>query len=376
MNITTLKEYMQNNIIKNNKIKSLTNNEKLILNAACSDLSLEGCVLHEKLYLYWFGIKKPRCANPSCNNYTKFWSFNKGYSKTCSNSCAQKNPETQKKIKETNIRKYGSESYTGTDLYKNSLIKNYGASNNFSRIEIVKKIKNTFIHKYGNSNPNKCRIVREKIEKTNIKRYGTKFPTSFESEIYKEAIKKKYGVEYYQQTKDWKMKVKESWKNKSNEKRALIQKKTKSTMKKRYGVEYPLQNKILFNKALSSSNKRYSMKIYETKFGNEIKYQSNLELELLKYLEKKNIKTKNGPTLKYEHGGKTLYYHVDFETNKYLIEMKGAHKWYRDDLASGKLNDKNKVAEKYCEKNNKSYKFLLCNSNADDISRILYQTFG
>ena len=52
-------------------------------------------------------------------------------------------------------------------------------------------------------------------------------------------------------------------------------------------------------------------------------------------------------------------YHIDFETDKYLIEIKGNHGWYKQNLASGKIDAKNKAAKKYAKFINKEFLFLL-----------------
>jgi hypothetical protein len=44
------------------------------------------------------------CNNPSCQNVPQFWSFNIGYLRTCSLSCAQHDPLTREHIKTTNIK--------------------------------------------------------------------------------------------------------------------------------------------------------------------------------------------------------------------------------------------------------------------------------
>jgi hypothetical protein len=94
-----------------------------------------------------------KCANPNCNNSPTFFSFNKGYLRTCSNVCAQFDPNTISKIKSTNIKKYGTE---------------YGLSNK----EVIEKKRNTLIKNYGVDNPTKSAVVLNKIKKNNLEKYG------------------------------------------------------------------------------------------------------------------------------------------------------------------------------------------------------------
>ena len=319
MNMEQLRTYMHENIIKDDKIMILTKEKKKVLMKEIKNFP--GNSFYEKLYLFWFG-SRPKCANPNCNNTTKFYSFNKGYGRTCSYSCAQKVPQTREKIKQTNIMKYGSISFTGTSGYKKSLLEKYGTDNNFSRPEIIEKITETFIERYGVSNPNKTKEVREKIDKTNTEKYGVAHPAAFGSEKHKQAIKEKYGDECYQRTKDFKIKLANSWKNKSIEDLKYIQTKTKSTMMKKYGVEHALQSQEIFQRVLSSSMRRYHIRKYVTKFEDTVRYQSSPELKIIQFLEQKNIRVKNGPSLKYVLNEKFFVYNVDFETEKYLIEIK------------------------------------------------------
>ena len=38
---------------------------------------------------------------------------------------------------------------------------------------------------------------------------------------------------------------------------------------------------------------------------------------------------------------------LDFETDKSIIEIKGSHGWYKKNLVSGKIDAKNRAAQKY-----------------------------
>ena len=361
---------MKENIIKSDiKIKKLSNKEINILNELCENLP--GEILQEKLYLFWFNFKKPECGNPNCDNYCNFYGFNKGYSKTCCMSCAQKNPKTRQKIENTNLDRYGSKTYTGTEGYKQSLLDNYGYENPFQSEKIKEKIKKTNIERYGAENPNKNKDIRQKIENTNMKKYGVKH--GLQADSVKEKIKQttieKYGVDHYSKTTKFKKAIKNTCLKRYGVdnplKSEIIKEKIKQTMLRKYGVEYALQNQDLYEKALSSSKAKYAIKWYKTKFGYSIKYQSIPELNLIKFMELNNIYIKNGPTIKYKYLSKIKYYHVDFETDKYLIEIKGNHGWYRQDLKSGKIAAKNVAAEKYCKENNKDFKFIIVDNNYD-----------
>lgn len=122
-----------------------------------------------------------KCANSVCNNQPTFFSFNKGYLKTCCPKCAQNNPETVSKIKSTNMKKYGVE---------------YGLSN---KLVINKRIKSN-IEKYGVDNVSKLSRISTKKKKTCKKNYGTQW--FFERrDLMKNILIEKYGVDNVQKVK-------------------------------------------------------------------------------------------------------------------------------------------------------------------------------
>ena len=89
-----------------------------------------------------------------------------------------KMPETLEKMKQTNLKKYGSE---------------YASQN-----ELVKeKMKETCLAKYGTESSLQNDIVKEKTKETNLKKYGAEF--AMQSSEVKEARKQtnlqRYGVE-------------------------------------------------------------------------------------------------------------------------------------------------------------------------------------
>ena len=137
-------------------------------------------IVNEKFSLY-------KCNNPNCNNVPNFLTYTSGYSRTCSNVCAQFDPQTISKIKLTNYKKYGVE---------------YGLSNK----DIIEKRKVTCIKNYGVDNPTKSQIILDKIASSNKKKYGVEWILQDQSK--KElAMIKKYGVKNIQQSLEIKLKT-------------------------------------------------------------------------------------------------------------------------------------------------------------------------
>jgi hypothetical protein len=238
---------------------------------------------------------------------------NKGfYCKSCQNK------NTQKKLKATNLIKYGceynldnpnvkqkrdnsfiekygghpSQNYDIKEKKKQTFLKNYGVEHNMKSNEFKKTMKQSFINKYGVDHQMKISEVKQKIKETNLIKYGVEHnsqneiikikkklttlqnfgvETSFQSEIIKHKSKdtclKKYGVEYATQNE-------------------LIKQKCKDTCVKKYGVEYVMQNSEIAEKQNKSS---YSSKIYTCPSGNKIKCQGYEPFALDKLIKVDNI---------------------------------------------------------------------------------------
>lgn len=120
-----------------------------------------------------------KCANPSCNNIPTFFSYNKGYLRTCSPSCAQYDPQTINKIQNTNLSKYGS-------LYA------------LQNKDILDKQKHTIVDKYGVDNISKLDDISDKKKETCLKNYGTEWYLN-RQDLKVKHVNDKYGVNNVQQ---------------------------------------------------------------------------------------------------------------------------------------------------------------------------------
>lgn len=98
-----------------------------------------------------------------CKNKTNFKSFKDGYYATCSNKCATLDPDRSKKIVSNTNRNQVLDSMKQTNLMK------YGVETYFQTKEFQNKTKKTKLNKYGDENYHN----REKIEITNLSRYGS-----------------------------------------------------------------------------------------------------------------------------------------------------------------------------------------------------------
>lgn len=77
--------------------------------------------------------------------------------------------------KKSSLEKYGDENYTNRIKYKETLLKKYGGHYNKLN-EFKKKIKKTNIDRYGVEYPTQSETIKERSKKTNIDRYGVEYP--------------------------------------------------------------------------------------------------------------------------------------------------------------------------------------------------------
>ena len=302
-----------------------------------------------------------------CGYETTFRGITLGYLQTCGNRCwgeyQKTHPELTKvssekanltkllkygpinyaaleKSKETCLKKYGVDAYVKTDecklRYYETCMEKYGVKSTMQLEETQRKARATTMKNFGVEYSHQSNIVRQKSASTCNERYGG---NPLASPMIREKIENtnlsKYGNKYYVSS-------------------IIGRTKIISVFMDKYGTEYPLQNSDFRNNIINGS-KTYRLKKYITIFGNEILYQSKTELKFIKRCENNNIRISNGPSIPYDFAGHVKIYHSDFiiEDNNggRIVEIKGKHKWWFQDLASGKIKAKAKAAIKYSKEN-------------------------
>lgn len=234
----------------------------------------------------------------------------------------------------TSIRMLHNRRYPGICIdcsRKESIKEKYGVDNISQLKETQEKIILNNIEKYGVSNTTKLKSVQEKMKTTNLKKYGVA--------------------------------------NGGGSKEAQI--KIKKKMLEKYGVECYLQSYECL-----SNNKSNGFHIkngkHKTVFDNIIHYHSSEELKFVIACDEAYIKVDNGKRIEYFLNGKKHYYLIDFETDKYVIEIKSSHHWYKAALKSGEVHAKNSAAKLYAESIGKEFLFLLDIKNYNEVINELY----
>ena len=163
-----------------------------------------------------------RVCNTNKNYIHKNISVTSGYKNTCCRECAARNPDRQKKIKSTCIKRYGVE-------------------NVFQNTKIIEKCEKTRIKNIGVAYPMQSKAIVEKAKSTKLKKYNDE--TFNNREKAKNTCIKRYGVENPQQVEE-------------------IQQKTIQTNLKKYGCQYALSNKDVIQKKKDTCIKRYGVSTY------------------------------------------------------------------------------------------------------------------
>lgn len=129
----------------------------------------------------------------------------------------------------------------------------------------------------------------------------------------------------------------------------------------------------IYCKECNFCNNIFKLRTYINVNGNELKYQSTLELKFIKFCNQHNILVINGPSLPYKWNNKDRIYKVDFylpELN-YLIEMKDDHIWHRKQVESGKWAQKENAANKCVNLGQYSKYLLIFPNNYDQLTNFI-----
>ena len=212
------------------------------------------CPICDK-YLIWTKKLKynKTCGNNLCIKKTLdiFYTTEKRLEKSnnmkniCSTYSEEKKKNTIKKIKETNIKKYGVDSYVKTDEFKIYMKDTYGYVSPFELEETHKKSKNTLIEKTGYDHNFKIPEVREKIKNTFLEKYG--YDVATKNDIVKEKIKNTNIIKYN---------------NTCPLMNDDIKIKSLNTLMKNYNVDSPLRNNDIFDKFKKTMLMKYNVEFW------------------------------------------------------------------------------------------------------------------
>lgn len=255
----------------------------------------------------------------TCGKPTEFLSLRLGYREYCCNKCVQASKEIKEKIKQTNIERYGSDYYSKTDKWLNSVKETNQKKFNCDFAGQNKKVKekalNTCLEKYGTTTYSQTEECKQKIADTNIKKYGKS--AIMQIEKFKEkSIKtclEKYGKDNVSQVKEIQDKKIETNRQKYGVDWFNNNKKAFKTNIQKYGVYSPMQNHNI--RCKSQQKYLYNMKYFD----------SSWELAYYIWLKNHNIDFKYQPNIsfEYEYNNNKHIYHPDFLIDSEIYEIKG-----------------------------------------------------
>jgi hypothetical protein len=130
----------------------------------------------------------PKCGNPNCSNVVvgKHVRFNDPWPKFCCNRCAQKNPETIAKVKNTKLEHFGNANYNGDiDVLKKKNLEKYGVEWYIKSDDFKRKQKETWLS-HGYEHPMKSEKLKREMEERYLKKTGYRY-TILNPEIIKKA---------------------------------------------------------------------------------------------------------------------------------------------------------------------------------------------
>lgn len=240
-----------------------------------------------------------------------------------------------KKIKESNLKKYGTEFIS--QAFNEKISKSLQKTHKERGEEIREKTIKTNLEKYGTKTPFESEIVKEKAKQTSLKKYGVENPN--QSEVVREKIKetnlKRYGTPIASQSEIIKAKIKHTHSLKTKEEREKILQKTIKASLKQYKTPFPSQNKEVRKKVEETNLKKYGK---TTNFNYEQIKHTNMEKYGVEYtclldscqknnqylISKLNIKfaetlLQNGLSNELEF--KLGNYSFDIKTGDVLIEL-------------------------------------------------------
>lgn len=125
---------------------------------------------------------------------------------------------------------------------------------------------------------------------------------------------------------------------------------------------YIQKNKYkIFCKDCSFCNRKFKIKTSSNISNEKITYNSNFEKKFIDFCNSKNILLKNGPKIEYLHNNKQRIYICDWYLPdlKVIIEMKDNHHWHREQVKSGKFENKCKYAKEYAVNNSLEYVIIF-----------------
>ena len=259
------------------------------------------------------------------------------------------------KTLKTRIDKYGSIENANAERQRKleeSNLKKYGVKNVFQLNDVKEKSKKTSLERYGYEAPQSSDIVKQHQKETWQKTLGADNP--FLSKECREKAKQtnieKYGAENIFDLKSFQNKIQQTYEERYGGhpmKTKECKEKRKKTCLEKYGANSPMGNDDIIKKMLKTKdeNRSWGRKIY---LYNGVHYDSSWEIMFVIFCEENNIKVKRNECFYFEYydNEKKHRYFPDFiAEDGHFIEIKGTHLLGKNPF---NLKDSRSVAKYQC----------------------------
>lgn len=257
---------------------------------------LEKAPLPQRVWHIKNGVEEvPTCAEDMCEEVVKWDVGTAAYRKFCSRTCCLKNGETQAKIREALIKKYGVDNPGKSKEVARKKAKTwesrYGVNHPWKSPEVRAKCNATNRERFGHDWPQQSSGFKEKARRTNVARYGVENAAQA-PEIQrkmKETCRERYGCDHASQSSEFRKRVHDTCLEKFGYATNLQSPDTKDKIARtnvaRYGAKHPMQSKCIQEKARQTNI---------TKFGTSTFSQSLMP-------EESRLKLKNEDWLRQQH---------------------------------------------------------------------------
>ena len=140
----------------------------------------------------------------TCGADVPFISMTSGYQKHCSSKCSNNDPEVKQKLSENIKKAYSEHNEESQRKRKETCLKKYGVDHPTKSKEVQGKMRKTMLERFDVETPMQSEEIKEKVKQTCLKNWGVENP--FSSEEIKLKIKDtnnlKYNADYPAQNAD------------------------------------------------------------------------------------------------------------------------------------------------------------------------------
>ena len=268
---------------------TFSHNKSVKLRTDEIDIWMSGCGLTERqvAWLVLHGLDDvPKCR--TCGRPLQKFEL-KGITH-CSAKCAKNDPETNRRMKETNLARYGTEYSCQAESVKSkskaSCLQKYGVENVMQSEKVKERLKQSMLERYGTeyalqseecqsrrretcierfgvSSPMQNQKIQEKAKQTNLQRYGTANPME-RQEVRDKVVQtclQRYGTANPMQNPDIRKKAEDTLQAATGSRHPLqnpeTRKKAEATTMEHYGTACSLKSKSVQEKVRQTNLSRY-----------------------------------------------------------------------------------------------------------------------